>query len=227
MIIADKIFELRKNANMSQEDLAVLLDVSRQSISKWESSITVPEVSKIIEMSKIFDVTCDYLLIDDIKEQGSSYVENADVTIDLDLMHKILRNAKDNSKYIAISAFLFIVAPSFVIAFNAVAKLALIAENMANIIGVFCLFIFIVLGVGILVAKEYKMEKYQFIEGNDFELGYGVAGDLKEQLNKNSKKASLNNALSIVMFILSPLPLILSGLFEAPEYVTLFCVARL
>jgi len=48
----------------------VLTDVSRQSISKWESGQVIPEVEKIVELSKVFDVTVDYLLkpseIDDI-----------------------------------------------------------------------------------------------------------------------------------------------------------------
>ena len=69
MIIADKILSLRKGSGMSQEELAEKLNVSRQSVSKWESAAAIPDVSKILEMSKIFGVTTDYLLKDDELEE--------------------------------------------------------------------------------------------------------------------------------------------------------------
>ena len=47
---------------MTQEQLAEKLNVSRQSISKWESGQVIPEVEKIVELSKVFNVTLDYLL---------------------------------------------------------------------------------------------------------------------------------------------------------------------
>lgn len=63
-----KIQQLRKQNGMSQEKLAQLLGVSRQSVSKWESGQSLPEIDKIIQLSNIFEVTTDYLL-KDIPEQ--------------------------------------------------------------------------------------------------------------------------------------------------------------
>ncbi len=65
MPLADKIIELRKKQGWSQIDLADRLDVSRQSVSKWEMAQAVPELDKIIKMSELFAVTTDYLLKDD------------------------------------------------------------------------------------------------------------------------------------------------------------------
>ncbi len=65
MPLADKIIELRKKQGWSQIDLADRLDVSRQSVSKWEMAQAVPELDKIIKMSELFSVTTDYLLKDD------------------------------------------------------------------------------------------------------------------------------------------------------------------
>ncbi len=62
MPLADKIIELRKKQGWSQTDLADRLDVSRQSVSKWEMAQAVPELDKIIKMSELFAVTTDYLL---------------------------------------------------------------------------------------------------------------------------------------------------------------------
>ena len=70
MNFSEKLFTLRKAKNLTQEQLAEQLDVSRQSISKWESGQATPELEKIIALSAIFDVTTDYLLksseIDDL-----------------------------------------------------------------------------------------------------------------------------------------------------------------
>ena len=74
MKLAEKLFELRKEKGWSQEKLAEQINVSRQSISKWESGQVLPEIEKIIELSKIFQVTTDYLLLDENFEKGSSEV---------------------------------------------------------------------------------------------------------------------------------------------------------
>ena len=68
MILADKIIELRKKAGMSQDELAEQMDVSRQSVSKWEGAQSVPDLSKILKLSEIFGVSTDYLLKDDFEE---------------------------------------------------------------------------------------------------------------------------------------------------------------
>ena len=62
MIFADKLIRLRKKAGWSQEELAVRLDVSRQSVSKWESAQSIPDLEKIVRLSKLFGVTTDYLI---------------------------------------------------------------------------------------------------------------------------------------------------------------------
>ncbi len=62
MDIGEKILQLRKANNLTQEQLAERLDVTRQSISKWESGQAVPEIDKILALSEIFHVTTDSLL---------------------------------------------------------------------------------------------------------------------------------------------------------------------
>lgn len=70
MDFSEKLLTLRKANDMTQEQLAEKLDVSRQSISKWESGQATPELEKIVAMSAVFNVTTDYLLksseIDDL-----------------------------------------------------------------------------------------------------------------------------------------------------------------
>jgi transcriptional regulator with XRE-family HTH domain len=63
MIMADKITLQRKKNGWSQEELAERLDVSRQSVSKWESAQSAPDLSKVIAMAELFGVSTDYLLM--------------------------------------------------------------------------------------------------------------------------------------------------------------------
>ena len=61
MNLAEKIMTLRKKRGWSQEELAMQLNISRQSVSKWESGASIPDLDKILKLSEIFDVTTDYL----------------------------------------------------------------------------------------------------------------------------------------------------------------------
>jgi len=63
MGIKDTIYKLRTKAKMSQEQFAALFQVSRQSVQKWESGTSVPELSKIIEISKYFDISLDAMIL--------------------------------------------------------------------------------------------------------------------------------------------------------------------
>ena len=62
MNIGENIYKYRTANNMSQTDLANALEVSRQSVSKWENNSAVPDLERIIKMSKLFDVTLDELV---------------------------------------------------------------------------------------------------------------------------------------------------------------------
>ena len=62
MNMGERITELRKSKGLSQEELAEQLGVSRQSVSKWETGVSIPDTDKAIAMSRIFGVTADFLL---------------------------------------------------------------------------------------------------------------------------------------------------------------------
>lgn len=65
MTFADKVLSLRKKAGLSQEELAEKLDVSRQAISRWEMGLAMPDASNLLQLSKLFGVTTDYLINDE------------------------------------------------------------------------------------------------------------------------------------------------------------------
>ncbi len=64
--LAQKITDLRKEKHWSQEELADKLQVSRQSVSKWESEQSSPDIDRIIQLAKLFNVSTDYLLMEDV-----------------------------------------------------------------------------------------------------------------------------------------------------------------
>lgn len=67
MTFGKKLFDLRKRNNMSQDELATKVDVSRQAISKWELDETLPESENIIKLADMFYVSADYLLNDNVE----------------------------------------------------------------------------------------------------------------------------------------------------------------
>ena len=69
-MLSEKLYKLRKNSGLSQEQLAEQLNVSRQAISKWESGTAVPESEKLITISNYFGVSVDYLLKDDEEDKA-------------------------------------------------------------------------------------------------------------------------------------------------------------
>ncbi len=68
MKLSEKLYKLRKEKGLSQEQLAEKLKISRQAISKWESGNAVPEIENLTALSNFFSVSLDYLMKDDISE---------------------------------------------------------------------------------------------------------------------------------------------------------------
>lgn len=75
-----RLTELRKNAGLSQEEMADLLDVSRQSISKWENDKAYPEMTRLLFMSDYFKVSLDYLMRGTETSERGAGIETGEVT---------------------------------------------------------------------------------------------------------------------------------------------------
>lgn len=79
MTTGEKIAALRKGNNITQEQLAELLGVTRQSVSRWEMDLAFPETEKLIRLSKLFSCSIDYLLSEMI---GREDPREAEITAD-------------------------------------------------------------------------------------------------------------------------------------------------
>ena len=71
MSFGNKLAEARRARNLTQEQLAERLEVTRQAVSRWESDAAYPETDKIVRMAQILEVSCDYLLQDGVDEKGA------------------------------------------------------------------------------------------------------------------------------------------------------------
>ena len=72
----EKLIELRKKEGLSQEELGYKLNVTRQTVSKWELGQTTPEMDKLVEMSKIFNISVDELVNDNETVEQNTIIEN-------------------------------------------------------------------------------------------------------------------------------------------------------
>lgn len=92
MTLGEKLSKLRKERGYTQEELADLLHVSRQAVSKWESDAAYPETDKLIQLGKLYDCSMDYLL-KDVPD-----VTNADETPANDLTDALTQSACDEKR---------------------------------------------------------------------------------------------------------------------------------
>ena len=72
MNFSDNLKKIRKENNLSQEQLAEMLGVSRQAVSKWESNLAYPEMDKMIQIAKKFNLNIDDLINQDVSEVNNN-----------------------------------------------------------------------------------------------------------------------------------------------------------
>lgn len=80
MDIAERLQELRKNAGYSQEQVAEMLGLSRQAVSKWESGQGKPEIDNIVKLTEIYHVSADYILLGAEREVPVSKLEKKELS---------------------------------------------------------------------------------------------------------------------------------------------------
>ena len=115
MILADKIIDLRKKAGWSQDELASKLNVMRQSVSKWEGAQSIPDMERIVRMSRLFGVTTDYLLKDELETEEFSSADADTGTslrrVSMEQASNYLALRKAAAPRIALATLLCIVSP--------------------------------------------------------------------------------------------------------------------
>ena len=227
MILADKIINLRKKNGWSQEEFANKMNVSRQAVSKWEGSQTIPDVDKILQMSTLFGVTTDYLLKDEIEDE--QFCEGSDETVlrkvTLSQANSYLDLRLKASKSLAAAVFLCINSPVLLILLSCLSedKAIPLTENTACAIGLGALLLMVGIAVAIFVFTGMKNSPFEFLQKELFETEYGVTGLVKEKMKSYRDKYIKLNVVGACVCVIAPAVLIISGFSENP-WITVFAL---
>jgi len=222
MILSEKILTLRKKNGWSQEELAEKANVSRQSISKWESAVSIPDINKILELAKIFGVTTDYLLKDDIEEVEYSAGDSEGVKrVSLQEANEYLDANAAFGRRIGFGVMLCILSPIPLVLLAGLREEAAwgaaLSEGAANGIGVAALLLLAAAAIATFIVNGLRMERFKHFEKRDFELEYGVAGVVREKKRLNAGTFAAKIVSGVVLCVLCPLPLILAGISNASD----------
>ncbi len=214
MILADKIINERKKLGWSQEELADRLGVSRQSVSKWEGAQSVPDLQRILEMSKIFGVSTDYLLKDDVEviipSESSDDTGKAMRTLSLEEANTYLSTVSDNSSKIALGAAICVscAVPLLLVVGGQKGGVLPISEAAANAIGVTGLFLLVAISLIFFIPAGIMLSKWKWLEEEVFETAYGVDGAVRARSEKFTPKFAMSITGGVVSILVGVMALL-------------------
>lgn len=213
MILADKIVSLRKKAGWSQEDLAEKLGVTRQSVSKWEGAQSVPDMDKVVMMSRLFGVSTDFLLKDELEEETPCAAAQDDDTplrrVTMKQASAYLALRKAAAPKIAIATALCIISPVTLILLAGMSEVQRfhITENAASGIGLCVLLGLVALAVSIFLRTSAEAKEYRFLEEEPFETEYGVEGMVRQRQREYKDTHTRLVTVGVVLCVLAAVPL--------------------
>ena len=222
MILADKIVELRKKNAWSQEELAEKLEVSRQSISKWEGAQSVPDMARIIRMSELFGVSTDYLLKDEMDrpELVESRTEDSPARIvSMEEANAFLQMRDLNARRVALGVMLCILSPVLLILLGGAQEFGKLAmtENQAAGLGMVALFALVGCAVALFVTSSIRAGRFEYLEKEPVETLYGVDGMVRDRKEKFQPTFTRQLTLGIVLCVIAAIPLFLSQILDEDE----------
>lgn len=230
MLLAEKIVTLRKRAGWSQEELAAQLGVSRQSVSKWEGAQSVPDMQKVVQMSRLFGVTTDYLLKEELGEPEPAPAESDAplrcVTMEQAADYLSLRRAA--APKLAAATLLCVLSPVALLLLAALSDRpgAALSENAAAGIGLCVLLVLVAAAVAVFITCAAQVKAYAFLETEPFETAYGVTGMVRERRAAAAPEHTRGKVAGTVLCILSAVPLFIAVCLNGPDllYVAAVCL---
>ena len=220
MIFADKLILLRKKAGWSQEELADQMNVTRQSVSKWEGAQSVPDLEKMLRLSELFGVSTDYLLKDEIEE--AEHIDSSDDTpslrrVSMEEANAFLSVKLRTAKTIAYAAFLCILSPIALLILGAISEsmAGVLNEDIAGGIGMIALIIFVAIAAAMFISSSSKSAPFAYLEKEKFETEYGVSGMVKERKAQYKDLHTKHNIAGTCLCIVALIPLFIGAIIDA------------
>lgn len=224
MNMAEKIMDLRKKKGWSQEELAERLGVTRQSVSKWESGQSVPDLNKIVFMSDLFGVTTDYLLKEDKPELEEYYApeeEEAQIRrITVSDAVRYLKLRQSAAKYIAVGVFMCILSPviMFLLIGLRESRYVGMSEGLAIGAGLGALLVIVGAAVVLFIITGIRNKEFEFLESEPVVLDPAAREMVNERKKAFSRIYTVLIVVGVVLCILAAIPIILGGLFATAQF---------
>lgn len=218
MNVSEKISQLRKEKGWSQEELGFKMNVSRQSISKWENGTSLPDLDKIVKLSLLFGVSTDYLLQN---KQSEKTEENTISKEELDSYFQVYSMV---AKKYALATSFCILSPALLILLAGLADCRIISESAAIGIGMCALLILVTIGVVLFISNGFKISKYKFLKYTDVKLDTNLKTDIYRQRDAFMPVYSKKIALGTALCILSIIPLFIGQCVSESDIVYIVCV---
>ncbi len=231
MKLADKIISERKRAGYSQEELSEMLGVSRQAVSKWEMAQSTPELEKILEMSRIFGVSTDYLLKEELdspqrntameNEQGiESEGESSELRrLNISEAREYIELRKKASWRIAFATFLCILSPIVLFILGAVSESGngFITESGAVFFGMGTMLVLVAIAVGIFIHEEMAASSFEYLKNGEFIPESETVKYVDGESADFKSRGILLNVIGAVLCIISPTALFVCAFFEESD----------
>lgn len=211
MTFSDKLIALRRKAGWSQEELAERLNVSRQSVSKWESAQSMPDIDKIVQLSSLFSVATDYLLKDwqDDPQPAAAETPSPLPRVTLAQAEDYLTRAQANAPRMALATALCIVSPIPLLALGTVSERGQLGLNddLAGGLGLIALLVLVAVAVVLFMQCGAAVREYEFLEKEPIETEHGVTVLVRERRAAFAPQYDKANITGTVLCILAAVPL--------------------
>ena len=230
MILADKIIDERKKNNWSQEDLADKLGVSRQSVSKWESAQSIPDLQRILEMSKLFGVSTDYLLKDEEGDRGSFEAEDPGEIrrrVSMEEANDFLAANEGFAKKVSLGVAMIISGVVLLLVVVALqsGNVIPVSENAAAGIGVVLLLLSVAAALAIIIPAGLAYSKWGWLGETPFETEYGVDGAVRARDERYQSTFVKNITIGVIIIMLGVMGIVGASLLSSNEGVQIGAVA--
>ncbi len=211
MIFADKLIQLRKKSGWSQEELAEQLGVSRQAVSKWEGAQSIPDLDKVLALSRLFGVTTDYLLKDELGEaEPAPAMDAPGRVVTMEEASAFLTVKAEEARRVAMGALFCVLSPVCLLVLSGLTVLPgfALSENAAVALGIILLLGFVAAGVALFIASGSRTGPYEYLEKEPFETLYGVDAMVRARREQYEGTHSRGLTLGVVLCILSVVPVL-------------------
>lgn len=237
MTLGDKIMNLRKQRGWSQEELAEQLMISRQSVSKWESGASVPELDKIVKISEMFQVSTDYLLKEEVREQEVDIGSQLECQKEAKKVKRVsvqeaaefMDTTKRLASKMAFAVVLCILSPVCLLLFWEFSAYGnpffgfRMDENMAGGLGIIILLLFVAGGVVIFIFHGMELSRFEYLEKEGFILQQGVEELVLKNKKGFEKKFRYSISIGVVLCIMGIVPLMVAASLDMGEEQYVYC----